>query len=153
MALPKIPFFIIVGNRPNYVVLDFARNEEFAKILATAKDKLPEVHRLVLQSAYLHQKTDMVSEYEIDESTGRQRRVYKKELVVAKAEPDGRILIPSDNMQLARRILREIRVLDPSIELDPIGCMLDEERPTAEAKNKGGRPKKQTVSAVDDKVR
>jgi hypothetical protein len=124
-----------------------SQNEEFKRILSTPKRDLPEVPRTAMQNPYLHHKFDMLMENYYDE-LNREQAKFLDEVVVAQADDsqDGRILVPADNPQLARRILREIRVLDPSIELDPIGAMLPEELPEdlkGKPVNKGGRPRKQ----------
>lgn len=143
MALPKLPFFIINGKRPGYTVINMGANEDFARLLKTPKKDLPEIPRNAMQNAYLHHKRDMLVDDFYDE-LGKEQQKFREEVVVAKADEEGRILVPADNPNLARRILREIRVIDPSVELDTLGAMLPEEIPEDQQKpvNKGGRPRR-----------
>ena len=139
----KIPYFVILSGRPGYVKVDFKRSEPYAELLQAEKEhKLPKTVRPdVIARAALYATPEMFVNVETDPETYQETRTFKEELIVCEADENGRILIERDKPELARQILRELRVLDPQTFLDLMGLMLPEEIPEDERKpvNKGGR--------------
>ena len=139
----KLPYFVILSGRPGYLKIDPKKSPAYAELLKQeANHTLPKTVRPdVIARAALHATPEMFINTTIDEETYVEVRTFKDELVVCEADEHGRILIERDKPELARQILRELRVLDPNTELDPIGLMLPEEVPENERKpiNKGGR--------------
>lgn len=157
VGTPRIPFFIIETGtdkdswRPFYTVIDQTRNAEFAELKKQeASRSLPAPQnggggRITRNRAEIHAGPDMLIESYTDEPGGPERKKFRDEVIVAQADERGRIYIPKETPELARKILREVRVLNPRACLDPGGAMLPEEMPEEDRpRNLGGRPRKQT---------
>lgn len=145
---PRLPYFIIESNRPGYTVIDMGKNAQFAELKKQeAARSLPKPPNATIMSrAEIHATRDMLIEDYYDQEGGAARQRFREEVVVAQADERGRIFVDKTQVALARRILREIRVLDPTVKLDPMGEMLPEEtgeEDYARPRNLGGRPRKQ----------
>lgn len=151
---PRLPYYVIeTGDtpesaRPFYTVINMAGNADFAALKKAEQTKtLPplapnvRVHR---NSAEIHSTADMLIETYTDEPGGPERFKFRDECIVAQADERGRIFIDKEKTDLARRILREVRVLNPKAKLDPSGLMLPEEQPEElmKPRNLGGRPRR-----------
>lgn len=142
---PRLPYYIIESGRPGYVVIDMNKNVQFAELKKLeATRSLPKpVTANIVPRAELHATRDMLIEDYYDLEGGVSKQRFKEELIVAQADDRGRIFIDKDKIEIARKILREIRVLDHTIKLDPMGMMLPEESEEIEKpRNLGGRPRK-----------
>lgn len=144
---PRLPYFIIESGRPGYTVIDMTKNALFADLKKQeASRTLPKPPNAnIVSRAEIHATRDMLIEdyYDVEGGVARQR--FRDEVIIAQADDRGRIFIDKDKPELARRVLREVRVLDHTVVLDPQGMMLPEELPEEErnvVRNVGGRPRK-----------
>lgn len=114
-----------------------AKDPGYAELLKLQKErKLKSNHPTVIPRACLHQTPDMLLEDYLEESTGIIKKKFKDDLSEW-ADEEGRFWVEKGREDFVRRVLREYRVIDPSVYLDPGGLQLPEDMP---APNKGGRP-------------
>lgn len=141
---PKLPFFIIESGLPFYVVIDQKKDPGFAELKKQeAARTLPKsVNAAYGSRAENYATRDMLIEDYYDEEGGVSKTRFKDSIIVAQADERGRIFIDKDNVALARKTLREIRVTHPDVDLDDLGYMLSEETEEPKPVNKGGRPRK-----------
>lgn len=147
---PRLPYFIIESKRPHYTVIDMKGNPDFAQLKKDeAARTLPAVPmgKVVKNRAEIHASTEMLIETYYDKPGGVENFRFREDVIVAQADERGRIFIDKDQPDLARRILREVRVLDPTVLLDRSGEVLEEERSDEERsiekpRNVGGRPRR-----------
>ena len=140
--MPRFQYYVIVSNETNFVALDMSKDADYAKILEQERKKeLKSPHPTVVPKACLLQEPGMLLEEYTDEETQTTQKRFKEELVVARGDAQGRIWIDPDKPEVCRRILRNLRVQDKSVHLDPEGLMLPEEQTEEEKKKtQGGRP-------------
>ena len=140
----KIPFFLINGGRPGFVVLEPTNNPDYKKLKEQEANRtLKSPYPNVVPRAAVYATKDMLYTEEYDEINGVTVDKFRDEVVLAVADAQGRFWVEADKPELARRILRDLRKLDPSVKLDEGGQVLPEESPDfGMEKNRGGRPKK-----------
>lgn len=137
--LVKLPYYIILSERPYYVCIDPAGNGEYKDLVAKEiKHELKKPNEMKMGKAFMYQTAEMLHVEVFDDETGASRKKFREDVVVAQADEQGRIYIDKDKPELARSILRSLKTLDASIHLDATGWLLPEDDPAK--KNLGGRP-------------
>lgn len=144
MAAPRQQYYIIETGRKFYRVVDMVKNEEYASLVKQEKEKkLKSEHRNIIPRACLFQTSEMVIEDYFDNETQTTKTRFRPEILVAEADSRGRLYLEKGQEELVRRILRVLRQIDGTVQLDESGLMLEEEQSEeAKTKNVGGRPKK-----------
>lgn len=141
MPIIKLPYYIIESKRPFFVCIDPSLNSDYKDLLnEEVANKLPKPNPMKRGRAFMYQTTEMLEVEVYDEDTATSTRKFRDEVILAQADERGRIMIEKDKPDLARKILRALRILDGTINLDPSGWMLPEDDPAK--RNLGGRPPK-----------
>ncbi len=142
--------YVITTDPPtiDFVDIDPYQDPDYAELKRLEKlGQLPKPKSTMSYPvAAMYATPDMLVEQYYDEESGEMKSRFKKTVIVAEGDSRGRIRIPKDKPEVAKRLLKMFRNLGRRAELDPIGLMLPEELPDDERPpvNKGGRPKRST---------
>lgn len=138
---------IIKTRRPFYAVIDMYKDPEMAKLKdAESAGILPEQKNPTVQSkAGLFQKPGMLIEYYMDDEDGERKNRFKDSVILAEADQEGRIYLPKEERDLAKRIIKALWRIDKEVDVDSSSALSLEEimGPTPEKRMPGRPPKTQ----------
>lgn len=138
-------YIIIETGRPFYAFIDMYKDEGMKKLKEhEIAGTLPEPKNPTVQpKAYLHQKVSMLVE-EVTNEYGDTVKRFKDSVILAEADERGRIFLPKEEKELARRILKVLKRIDKGVGVDSASILTEEEIMGPVEQNKGGRPRKPT---------